>query len=81
MRSYRRKASLLESERVGRTTEETAARYGISEATLRKFRETRDPHGPPYHRIGVRVLYSWSETDAWFAKTRVKNVAGQDGAA
>ena len=45
---------------------EAAAYLGLHQNTLNKLRKT--PDGPPYSRIGARLLrYKRSDLDAWMA--------------
>lgn len=45
-----------------------ALRLGVSAGTLAKWRHYGG--GPPYYKIGSRVLYDCGELDAWVAQRR-----------
>ena len=45
------------------TTTEAAAYVGLSPRTLERYRVIGD--GPPYLRVGRRVLYRRADLDAW----------------
>jgi hypothetical protein len=47
------------------TPKQAAKHYKIGFSTLAKLRLSGD--GPPYVKIGVKVLYSGPEFDAWLA--------------
>ena len=54
---------------------QTALYIGMSRSFLRKARceglvGNRTP-GPPFHRVGRKILYDIVELDAWLAKHRV----------
>jgi hypothetical protein len=46
-----------------------AAHMGIAVKTLENWRILKA--GPPYYKIGNRVLYDSAELDAWLAERRV----------
>ena len=39
------------------------ARYGIPRKTSQKWRWSKE--GPPYRKVGTRVLYKFAEVEAW----------------
>ena len=45
------------------TTTEAAAYVGLSHRTLERYRVTGQ--GPPYLKVGRRVLYRRADLDAW----------------
>lgn len=48
------------------TTEDAAARVGVSPVTLKVWRWRRNPHAPPHVTVGARsVRYSASELERW----------------
>jgi predicted DNA-binding transcriptional regulator AlpA len=50
------------------TTTEAAARIGISEITIRKWRWLDSPNQPPFVRLGPRsVKYRLGDLDKWLA--------------
>lgn len=56
------------------TGEEGAAEaIGVSVKTLQKKRNTGD--GPPFTRFGRRVLYLWSDLEAYLLKNRVNSTS------
>lgn len=57
------------------TDKDVAARYNgnISVRTLANWRTGGD--GPPFVKIGGRVLYRASDLDAWEARRTVKNTS------
>ena len=46
-------------------TQELAERTGVSAITWARKRCLGAPHTPKYLRIGRRVLYRWSDVEAW----------------
>lgn len=50
-------------------TEQLAMRTGIAASTWTKRRLTGD--SPPHIKIGRRVLYRWSDVEAWL-KTKLR---------
>lgn len=51
---------------------------GLSPSFFEKLRVQRA--GPPYHKVGSRVLYSWSDVEAWFQSRRENPEGdGKDG--
>lgn len=62
---------------------EAAAHCGLAPATLATMRCRGS--GPPYFKLGRRVVYSFRDLDSWLAARRVSNTtsapthAGHDG--
>jgi predicted DNA-binding transcriptional regulator AlpA len=52
-----------------RDTKGQAARLGVQPKTLDNWRS--QDVGPPYYKIGGRVVYDDAEVDAWVAERRV----------
>jgi hypothetical protein len=52
-----------------RDTKGQAERIGLRPKTLDNWRCMGI--GPPYYKLGARVLYDDAETDAWLAERRV----------
>jgi hypothetical protein len=52
-----------------RDTKGQAERTGLRPKTLENWRSLRI--GPPYYKLGARVMYDDAETDAWLAEHRV----------
>lgn len=50
-------------------TQELALRLGISRRTLENWRGLG--LGPPFHKLGNRVVYDLKATDQWFNERRV----------
>lgn len=58
------------------STKELATRLGLHDNTLRKWRIT-GMGGPPFVRVGRRVIYRWWEVEAWMNKhTRLNTTQG-----
>lgn len=51
---------------------ELAKRIGISAITLRHWRLRGE--GPPYYKLGSRVLYKWSAVEEWLETRKVGKV-------
>jgi hypothetical protein len=51
-----------------KSTDAAAAHLGISSRTLEKWRLTGD--GPPYIKLGRRVVYDLQDLDAWAVARR-----------
>jgi predicted DNA-binding transcriptional regulator AlpA len=50
------------------TTEEAAARCGLSPVTLKVWRWKKNPHAPPHLRVSTRsIRYSAAELERWKA--------------
>lgn len=52
---------------------EQASRIGIAPKTLDNWRS--EDEGPPYYKVGGRVLYDDDEVDVWLATRRVDPAA------
>ena len=50
-----------------------AARYGIPTTTLRTQRSRQ--FGPPYRKVGARVLYKLSEVEKWIDSHKIEPAA------
>jgi predicted DNA-binding transcriptional regulator AlpA len=50
------------------TTEQVAKRTGLSESTLLVYR--RNGEGPPFVKLGRRVVYLVADVEAWMAANR-----------
>ena len=48
---------------------ELARRTGIAAKTWQRWRG--ESEGPPYSKLGRRVLYRWADVEAWIANRRV----------
>ncbi|MGP4004309.1 helix-turn-helix transcriptional regulator [Streptomyces sp. 8N706] len=58
------------------TTEEVAELLGVDASTLRRWRTSSPPQGPPFVRLTSRVtMYSVADVEAWLTACRV--VPGQ----
>jgi excisionase family DNA binding protein len=55
------------------SVKEAADYLGVSESWLNKARCTGD--GPPFHKIGRRVLYGVAELVAWLAQRKVRSTS------
>lgn len=53
------------------TTREAAAYLGLKEQTLRVWRHQGRKCGPPFTKLGHKVVYRRSALDAWLAKNTV----------
>lgn len=60
-------------------THEAARRLGLAPATLAKWRCLRSD-GPPFRRLGARVLYSSADLNAW-VQLHAKQASTRDTAA
>ena len=60
-----------------RDTKGQAERLGITPKTLENWRSLGK--GPPYFKLGSRVLYDDVETDAWLAARRRTSTRGAGG--
>jgi predicted DNA-binding transcriptional regulator AlpA len=49
-------------------TRAQAARIGLSHKTLNNWRSLGS--GPPFYKLGGRIVYDAAETDAWLAARR-----------
>jgi predicted DNA-binding transcriptional regulator AlpA len=48
------------------TTEDAAARVGLSPVTLKVWRWRRNPHAPPHVTVGARnIRYSAAQLERW----------------
>lgn len=54
-------------------TGQVAERLGLSESTLAKMRLSGD--GPPYSKLGRRVVYRPEDIDAWIASNRFSSTS------
>ncbi len=52
-----------------------AARSGLSERTLEKL--ATDGEGPPFVKVGRRVLYPIAEADDWLRARMVRSTSGR----
>jgi hypothetical protein len=53
------------------TTEELAARLGVDPSTVRRWRTSNPPQGPPFIRVSARVtIYSAIDVETWLRKRR-----------
>lgn len=54
------------------STEDVADLLGVDPSTLRRWRTSTPPQGPPFVRLTSRVtLYSVPDVEAWLASRRV----------
>lgn len=53
---------------------ETARRYGVSVSFLAKMRMKNQ--GPPFYKLGARVLYNPEEVSAWVNSRRAVTMGG-----
>jgi predicted DNA-binding transcriptional regulator AlpA len=53
---------------------ETAARTRIAKSTLDKLRLTGG--GPAFIKVGSKVLYRWSDVEAWLASRIRRSTSG-----
>ncbi|WP_086864335.1 helix-turn-helix transcriptional regulator [Amycolatopsis lexingtonensis] len=54
------------------TTEELGALLGVDPSTVRRWRTSRPPQGPPFVQLSERVtVYSASDVEAWLRSRRV----------
>ena len=60
-------------ERTILTVRETAALLGLAPRTLNGYRVTGD--GPPFHKLGTRVLYARFDLEAWLKAKRRRRVS------
>ena len=51
-----------------RDTRSQAERIGMKPKTLDNWRSTGD--GPPYYKVGGKIIYDDDEVDVWLAKRR-----------
>lgn len=58
---------------------EAAAKLGISKSWLNKKRVTGG--GPPYLKLGRRVVYDVSDLDGWALDRRRMNTSAESGSA
>ena len=58
-------------------TAPTAKKAGLGKSTLEKLRCTGG--GPPYRKIGTKVLYYWPEVEQWLA-SRVRHSTSENPA-
>lgn len=59
------------------TTKEAATHLGISHRTLEQLRW--QGKGPPFYKIGSRVIYDLQDLDEWFAGTKRLSTADPGG--
>ena len=52
---------------------QVADQLGLSESTLAKMRLSGD--GPPYSKLGRRVVYRPDDIDAWLASNRFRSTS------
>lgn len=52
---------------------QVAERLGLSESTLAKMRLSGD--GPPYSKLGRRVVYRPEDIEAWIASNRFRSTS------
>lgn len=52
------------------TTKQVATQIGMSEWWVRQKRKRGATGGPPYYRIGRKILYSAEEVSAWLTERR-----------
>ena len=52
---------------------QVAEQLGLSESTLAKMRLSGD--GPPYSKLGRRVVYRPDDIDAWIASNRFRSTS------
>jgi hypothetical protein len=54
------------------TTEQLAGIIGVDPSTLRRWRTSRPPQGPPFVRMSDRVtLYSAVDVQSWVVRRRI----------
>ncbi|WP_103342159.1 helix-turn-helix transcriptional regulator [Amycolatopsis sp. CA-126428] len=54
------------------TTEELGALLGVDPSTVRRWRTSRPPQGPPFVQLSERVtVYSASDIETWLRSRRV----------
>jgi predicted DNA-binding transcriptional regulator AlpA len=56
-----------------RSTKQQAERIGLAPKTLDNWRSAGQ--GPPYYKLGNRVVYDDDEVDAWLAERRRTSTA------
>lgn len=59
-----------ETDRAVLPTPEAARYIGLAYATLKRWRSTG--HGPPYVRLGSRIVYLIEDLDAWLRAHRIE---------
>ena len=59
-----------ETDRAALSTPDAARYIGLAYATLKKWRSTGD--GPPYVRLGTRVVYLVVDLDDWLYAHRIE---------
>jgi predicted DNA-binding transcriptional regulator AlpA len=53
------------------STEELARFLGVDPASIRRWRTSHPPQGPPFVQLSARVtIYSASDVEAWLRKRR-----------
>jgi predicted DNA-binding transcriptional regulator AlpA len=58
------------------TTDDVADLLGVDPSTLRRWRTSTPPQGPPFVRLTARVtVYSAPDVEAWLASRRVDPAA------
>jgi predicted DNA-binding transcriptional regulator AlpA len=54
------------------STEELAALLGVDPSSVRRWRTSRPPQGPPFVRLSARLtIYSASDIEAWLRSRRI----------
>jgi predicted DNA-binding transcriptional regulator AlpA len=54
------------------STEEVAAMLGVDPSTVRRWRTSRPPQGPPFVRLSARLtIYNDADVEAWLASQRI----------
>lgn len=56
------------------STKQLALRIGVHHHTLEKWRMT-GMGGPPFVRMGRRIIYRWWEVEAWMSKRQYQNTS------
>ncbi len=51
------------------TDVELAERIKVSRVTIQGWRQRGE--GPPFYRIGRRIIYDWAEVETWVREQRV----------
>lgn len=54
------------------TTEELGALLGVDPSTVRRWRTSKPPQGPPFAKLSERVtVYNASDVESWLRSRRV----------
>lgn len=54
------------------STEELAELLGVDPSSVRRWRTSRPPQGPPFVRLSARhTIYSTSDVEAWLRSRRI----------